>query len=573
MADSQPTLADLQALRQKSNGPTLADLQALRDKKTDQPEENKNTNEFGSISSLVKTLSGTPHEMDLSLENVGKSARKGLIKAAQGTVPFLALEGGAKALSPLVKPFLEKALASNPIKQTSLVNIAAKEAKKAPSSFRQWADKLGLKIDTKDELSAQKSIEDYFSKAKNKASKFINPSDKEFNPIQANREISKAYDAELEHSRNLWGGVKAAWRGEKVTDNGLKKDLSDLISELRSTPEVSPDRGGTSVAVKDLENISSKLGTEPIIQEKPITAKQALGNKNRIDFHPEKGIVEKIITGHKLNVNDLIDLKKSLNSHYDSRVFRSSEDAPYIRLSTKIDQLIRQAGQKNPKAFRLYQDANDHWADEVAKRFTDNDVLKQFWKPEDYHSSYKNQYVGTHMGETVGKGIHPNTALRVQSFMSKINSPVDLEIVANSVPHQYSKVILANKFADLMTEIGMDATKLTPQKLELLEKSLGQGYGAVQARGVLNDAKEVLNMLKQRNIKAPYTEAELQRQNVSLAGRVGALCKSIVALKTGNPMSLIENAGDALTEQEKAKGAAAKMEALMKDYNKRVKKQ
>jgi hypothetical protein len=54
-------------------------------------------------SALYKTLSGDAPPIDLSAENIGKSARKAGIKAAQQTWPMLAGEGAVKALSPVLQ--------------------------------------------------------------------------------------------------------------------------------------------------------------------------------------------------------------------------------------------------------------------------------------------------------------------------------------------------------------------------------------------------------------------------------------------------------------------------------------
>lgn len=142
---------------------------------------------------------------------------------------------------------------------------------------------------------------------------------------------------------------------------------------------------------------------------------------------PLQRTLEQLKQNPEIPLNDVVDLKQSVNSNFNPKRLTQDTRGPYFQFGDILDNQINQAAKTNPFFGQAKDIAYGQWLNTVEKPFQNNPVLQKFWKPDDYWN-YKSVANGK-LDE-----IPDETAQRAQLLVNNIKTPAQMNSVARALP-------------------------------------------------------------------------------------------------------------------------------------------
>ena len=217
----------------------------------------------------------------------------------------------------------------------------------------------------------------------------------------AHAALSDAYGKSLNNSNKYYNFMQSLGEGKTIDSTDLKNGINGIISDIQTDPF---HEGRT--ALPKLQSIADRIGDDG-----------------------------------QIGVNDVVDLKKMLNTQFNPKRFMEAKDTPYANLANTTDNTLEAAAKLYPDFGEAKSIADRNWVNNVAMPFRNNEVLQRFWKPEDYHAA---QSVKNGLAEDV-----PDiTKERASEMLNGVSNPTELDAVTRALPDdiadQFRQGVLQN---------------------------------------------------------------------------------------------------------------------------------
>lgn len=203
---------------------------------------------------------------------------------------------------------------------------------------------------------------------------------------------------------------------------GKYYDFMQSLTEGR--PAENADKIGNS-----LSSIIEDISSDPL-------------HEGRSQLGKLKLLSDKIDSGD-FGLSDAVDLKKTINTHFDPKRFsQSAGDVPYLKLGATLDKSLAESSKIYPDFGMAKELSDKNWLNTVKKPFEDNPVLKKFWQPSDYYN---------HIGFEDGRldYLPDETTQRVDTLVKNIKSPSQLNALTRVAPETQAEALKAAKLADI----------------------------------------------------------------------------------------------------------------------------
>lgn len=218
--------------------------------------------------------------------------------------------------------------------------------------------------------------------------------------------ISDSYGKALQNSTKYYNFMQSLGEGKAIDSTNLKSGIDGIISDIRADPF---HEG--RMALPKLQSIADRIGDDG-----------------------------------QIPVNDVVDLKKMLNTQFNPKRFMEAKDSPYANLANTTNNTLDAAAKLYPDFGEAKQIADRNWVNNVSMPFRENDVLHRFWKPEDYHAAKS-------MENGIAEDLPDITKERSMEMLNGISNPTELDAVSRALTSD-----LAPKFREAVLN---NATKGT----------------------------------------------------------------------------------------------------------------
>lgn len=449
------------------------------------------------------------------------------------------------ALNALVPPVVGKTiegagtLAQGIANKTGLISATNWALSKLPESLGaspttsdlyKAAKSIGLDTSGKSPQDIKDNLQAAFTKSTGDIKDIISGG-KELNPVAANTAISNQYDNELAQSNQLYGKVKELGEGKVADASDLLKNTNDLIKEQEARKHLAPEE---ERAINELKYWRDKIT-----------------DSSQADTPKSDNVVSLYSTPKTPNLiafNDVVDLKQALNQNFNPKNFPSRADTPFAKLNSNVNDILDTISKQSDETIKspetdfsaALDTANKHWTD-VARTYK-NDLLKQFWTPEDYYESKALTDKGTPLSTTLRK--------RARGMIDKIQTPEDLETLTDALPPQAGDAVKGAKFQQIMDKAGIDPQSIYDNK-DTLDKIFRNNPAASKT---LDDITSVMNNLNQKGLGRNLPD------NIDLEpnARTDEGIRSLWSVGTGKKLYAIKHALNTISPAEKATGKVLK---------------
>lgn len=228
-----------------------------------------------------------------------------------------------------------------------------------------------------------------------KGARFAKKPDTLRSGLEANKAISEAYHQASTEGSKLYKAAEAIGEGKKTSIGEIKQPLDELVQEL-SAQAATPQQVTVLRKLKVLQkNIDNPTGSTILdASGKPMSA-------------PARG---------DIGLNELADLKKSLNEGFKRGDFTGSKDIPLVKVNQIIRDKISSLDKTHPEFVKALKNADEFWSTNVARPFKDNSEITKLWDPEDYYAWAEK------LKNPNARGVTEGTVSRAATFLDSLNT-------------------------------------------------------------------------------------------------------------------------------------------------------
>lgn len=353
------------------------------------------------------------------------------------------------------------------------------------SAVKEQAKKVGLDITSDKPKEIHQQIQDWFHKTYGDIADHIHEgvSTSSLHELNTNFAISDMWKKANAGAKKLYDtagtlGAKESVEGGKLLDS-LQENINNLKSRVVLEPRLQP-------TIRRFENLLESVRKPDAPVYTSATGKSYYGDKSL------QGTEKEMVTGKWL-----ADLKRAMNKEYVPEPDRKSKDTPFAKLGIDARKSIAQT---SPAFQSALGKADSSWG-KLQDTFK-NDVIKKFWKPEDY-DTFK---AITKPGE---KRINPETRQRVDKLLDKIKTTSELEALKGALPPATYDYLRGAKFNKMMSDAGMDA-KAIAKNARMIAKTLGDD---VKSINFIDDVTTMVEHMNQRGIDKGLNPVALEKEN------------------------------------------------------------
>lgn len=213
-----------------------------------------------------------------------------------------------------------------------------------------------------------------------------------YNPIDIHTSIGNQYDVAKQLSSQSYNFLEKLGEGKVLPASDLVNPLKSMIDDISATPL----HEGTPALPK------------------------------------LRDALEKLQSSSEIPLNDLVSLKQDINTYFNQKRFTQGSKTPYTQFGSKVDNLLKKAGNEYPEFGWAKTIADEQWLNTVEKPYQNNPVLAKFWKPEDYYNIKA-------FNEGKLQYLPEETAQRANKLIDKISSAEELQALSRGLPEEQSK--------------------------------------------------------------------------------------------------------------------------------------
>ncbi len=243
-----------------------------------------------------------------------------------------------------------------------------------------------------------------------------------------NQKISAAYDADKTVMNEKAQALNAEGQKFNLQAPELYTKLDAVISNLSSKVTQGTDEGAALSKLQDIrDNLVAKNGNPETNQY----------------FVPENPKVN----ATSVSPNDLIDIRKAINSGLNSSKFLTAGKGQLLDLKTAVTEGLQQAAKASPDFGKAL---TEHDAQATKLGQYKMDALKPVWDPSDYVAWKASQ-------NTEGTPSYtPDTLKRASNFLDNVSNNPEESIAA------LQKTLPREQVLDIVNDAAAHAEKLTP---------------------------------------------------------------------------------------------------------------
>lgn len=398
------------------------------------------------------------------------------------------------------------------------------------SKLYQAAKSIGMDLKGKSPQEIKDNLQTAFTGATGDIKNIVSGGN-ELNPVAANAAISKNYDDAISQSQQLYGKVKELGEGKYADAGDLMDNVSSLVNELENKKTISPEEERGLNELKYWQNkITGAAQDEPS------------GEGNVVPLFNKEN------TPNQIAYNDVVDLKQALNQNFNPSKFPTRADAPFNKLAGNVNNVLDTIAKSTDETIKspesdfstALQTANDHWTD--VSRTYKNDLINQFWTPNDYYESKALTDRGIPLSTTLRK--------RARGMVDSIQTPEDLEALTDALPIQAADAVKGAKFQQIMDKAGVDPTAIYENK-DTLDRILRNNPEASKALDNITTIMDGLNQAGLGNNMTKQIDSEARR------GGDEAL-RTVWSMATNHKLYALKHALNTISPAEKTAGKALK---------------
>lgn len=268
----------------------------------------------------------------------------------------------------------------------------------------------------------------------------------------------------------------------------------DLLNNLNSTIEDLSDKVAPGSKEQAALSQLKKVRDNIVARSQPTTSNILDADGNAIEKSPSNPIT----------TNDLMDINESIRAGLPVNRFLKSGETTKLGLKGQVDNLLDQAGEQNPN-FGAKYDQYRQDATNIARTFSGNKALKNFWQPEDY-TSWKAAQNGNSASP-----YNDTTLNRANTFLDKLNTDKTGNILAaiKAMDPQTADAVLK--------AASQRASDLNPSAIKGVVKGVIKGTVGLSP---FEGAKDIISTLAEKPEPNPISDFYKQyKKNPDASGR------------------------------------------------------